>query len=198
MIRSLFPQTSPKPAASSQHGNTDGALPDGAMADLPPVPTRQGGLRRRWPTAPAAIAYQPVSAWGRSPIWVRRDLLAFAVIALGPARVTTIVAALATEPGSVDPWVVLPGGENVRDRSASFSRVADRLFPPGPEPMARVRADRTPTVLDKVQRDPAYDLSDMDDESLIGTYRRFGRRPYHPVALACLRELTRRQTNLAC
>jgi hypothetical protein len=170
-------------------------------AALPPLPERQTGARRRWPVSPDQPAYQPVTVLGKPMIWLRDDVMAFAMIALGPGRVETILTALPLDAAADDHWVTMPDGQMICDRSGAFMRMADWLFPSGQTrtPMPRL-ARRVPDAgaRQKIEHDPAYDLSDMDDDSLAQTYRRFCRQPNHPITLACVQELAKRHGNLAC
>jgi hypothetical protein len=168
---------------------------------LPQLPDRQTGARRRWPASPAMPAYQPVTVLGKPLLWLREDVMGFAMIALGPSRVETILAAMPLDAAADDHWVTMPDGQMICDRSGTFIRTADWLFPSGQsrEPVTML-SRRVPDAgaRQKLERDPAYDLSDMDDDSLAQTYRRYCRQPNHPVTLACVQELARRHGSLAC
>lgn len=171
------------------------------LASLPPLPERPTGARRRWPVSPDRPVYQPVTVLGKPLVWLREDLVDFAIIALGPSRVETILAAMPLEAAADDRWITMPDGLMVCDRSGTFMRTADWLFPSG--------QSRTPVQFlnrrlpdagarQKLTQDPAYDLSDLDDESLAQTYRRFCRQTNHPVTIACVQELAKRHGSLAC
>jgi hypothetical protein len=170
-------------------------------ASLPPLPDRQTGAKRRWPVSPEQPAYQPVTVLGKPLLWLREDVVAFAMIALGPNRVETVLASLPLDAAPDDRWVTMADGQMVCDRSGAFMRLTDWLFPLGESRSAGQRSNRRmPEGLanQKIARDPAYDLSDMDDESLVQTYRRYARQASHPVTLACVAELARRHSSLAC
>lgn len=171
------------------------------LAALPPLPERPTGARRRWPLSPEHPVCQPVSVLGKPVVWLREDVVGFAVIALGPGRVETILAAMPLDAAADDRWLTMPDGQMVCDRSGTFMRTADWLFPSGeartPVPFLNRRlADAG--ARQKLTQDPAYDLSDMDDESLAQTYRRYCRQANHPVTLACVQELAKRHGSLAC
>ncbi|MBC7543919.1 MAG: hypothetical protein H7338_14435 [Candidatus Sericytochromatia bacterium] len=175
-------------------------MQSGTTASLPQT-QRQAGKRRLWPSPSSSSSFQLISALGKPSVWVRKDVLDFAMIALGPSRMETIVAAMPIDAAIEDRWVTMADSEMIRDRSVTFVRMADSLYPTGEtqaplQRLSRQAPDRAAQT--KLEHDPAYDLSDMDEAGLMRTYRIFCRQPHHPVTLACVRELARRQSSLAC
>lgn len=160
--------------------------------------TLHPSARRAWPRDRMA-GMGSVSVPGMPRFWLRQDVLAYALIAFGPQRVQTIVAAIAPEAASDDRWFSLPNRQRVCDRTGAFIRMADFLYPTGQIDQRFSRPSEPPArrIADKLAHDPAYDLSDMDLDGLLRTYRRFCRQPLHPVTVACLREMARRQVSLA-